>query len=355
MDKVRMAIVGCGSISQLNVPGYLSHEGCEVVALCDPEGERAKRMAAKWGIGPRIYERFEDVLNDSRVDAVELLTPTPLHAQQIVAALDAGKHVSCQKPVSTTVADADRVIAAAERAKTRVRVIENFLFYPPLVKAKELLDGGVIGEPSTVRIRTLWGDLESPSEVPMVPGAMEWRRDAATVPGGLIYDDGWHKFATAMWWIGDVERVSSMMTRTEDFYVEAPAVVTWKFRDRDCLGVFDHALAPQMDLRSRYDPQDEFFEIQGSKGLIWVTRCSGEMLDLPPVVVHTGRQSTGYQVPLEWSEGFNGSARNFIDSIIGDEEPLIDVQFAKRVLQVTLAAYRAADSGTQVDPSSVAD
>ena len=103
MDRLRLAIVGCGNISRLNAPGYLRHPRCEVVALCDARPERAKRRAAEWGISPRLYSDLAQVLDDPAVDAVELLTPTWLHADQIVAALDAGKHVSCQKPLATTV------------------------------------------------------------------------------------------------------------------------------------------------------------------------------------------------------------------------------------------------------------
>ena len=115
MDRVRLAIVGCGNISQLNAPGYLQHPRCDVVALCDIDSERAKRRAREWSITPRIYTDLAQVLDDRAVDAVELLTPTWLHAEQIVAALEAGKHVSCQKPLAVSVAEADRIAAAVTR------------------------------------------------------------------------------------------------------------------------------------------------------------------------------------------------------------------------------------------------
>ncbi|MDE0208029.1 MAG: Gfo/Idh/MocA family oxidoreductase, partial [Candidatus Tectomicrobia bacterium] len=85
MDKIRLAIVGCGNISQLNAPGYLQHPRCEVVALCDTVRAQAERRAGQWGITPSIYTDFEQVLGDPAIDAVELLTPTHLHADQIVA------------------------------------------------------------------------------------------------------------------------------------------------------------------------------------------------------------------------------------------------------------------------------
>ena len=113
MDKVRIAIVGCGNISQLNVPGYLQHPNCEVVALCDNVPSRAEARAKQWGISPRIYTDYEQVLNDPNVDAVDLLTPQRHHMTMTVDGLDAGKHVSCQKPMCTSVAEADVMLAAA--------------------------------------------------------------------------------------------------------------------------------------------------------------------------------------------------------------------------------------------------
>ena len=99
MGKLNIAIVGCGSISQLNVPGYLDHPQCDVVALCDPVPGRAAARAKSWEIAPKIYTDYSDLLNDGQVDAVELLTPTYMHVDQIIDGLNSGKHVSCQKPV----------------------------------------------------------------------------------------------------------------------------------------------------------------------------------------------------------------------------------------------------------------
>src|SRR5262249_58542233 len=122
MDRVRLAIVGCGNICQLNAPGYLEHPGCDVVALCDTDEKRAELRARQWGITPRIYKDYAELLDDPTVDAVELLTPTYLHADQIIAALVAGKHVSCQKPLAINVAEADRIAAAVASAGTTFRV-----------------------------------------------------------------------------------------------------------------------------------------------------------------------------------------------------------------------------------------
>ena len=354
MDKVRLAIVGCGNICQLNAPGYLAHPRCDVVALCDADPARAQRRARDWSISPKIYSDFAHVLDDASVDAVELLTPTYLHADQIVAALDAGKHVSCQKPIAVSVAEADRVAEAVARARTTFRVTENFLYYPPIVKAKELLDAGAIGEPSLVRIHTTRVQHVVGIAMEHDPEALVWRRDPGRNPGGALYDDGVHKYATAMYWIGDIGEVSAIVSRGRDFLHETPSAAMWRFEGRDCLGLLDYTYAPEMTIRGRYYRADEFFEIHGSRGILWVTRCTGEMLDLPPVVRISGTETTSYQVPMDWRLGFDGAARDFVDGLLAGRQPAQDVQTARRVLQVSLAIYEAGRQGRPVAPASMA-
>jgi len=353
MDRVRLAIVGCGNISQLNAPGYLQHPRCDVVVLCDTEPERAKRRAREWGISPRVYSDLTQVLDDGAVDAVELLTPTWLHADQIVAALQAGKHVSCQKPLAISIAEADRIADTVARARTTFRVTENFLYYPPIVKAKELLDAGAIGEPSLVRIHTTRTQHITGQAMELDPDAMVWRRDPGRNPGGVLYDDGVHKYATASYWIGEIGDVSAIVTRGAEFTMETPAVATWRFKGRDCLGIIDYTYAPEMIIRGRYYRVDEFFEIHGSRGIIWVTRCSGEMLDLPAVMVIRGTETVSYQVPTDWRFGFDGAAVDFVDGLLAGRQPAQDIHEATRMLQVPLAIYEAARTGRMVAPESV--
>ncbi len=352
MDKVRLGIVGCGTISQLNAPGYLEDERCDVVALCDSVEERARQRAAEWGIDPRIHTSYEDLLNDSSVDAVELLTPTPLHPQQIIDGLAVGKHVSCQKPAANSIAEIRDIANAVSRADTFYRTTENFLYYPPIVKARELIEDGTLGDVNLVRIRTVRG-VGWAGGLPVSEGAYVWRRDPERNVGGLLYDDGWHKVATAVWWGGDVESVSAIVTRTDDFIDEAPTVATWQYAAPDRLASIEYAKAPEMPLRTRYYPADEFMEVVGSKGILWVTRCTGEMLDMPPLILNTGSETISYQLPMDWIESFNGAARDFVDGILTDRQPMMDIEFTEAVLRIILAMYQASDFRSWVAPSDV--
>ena len=342
MSKVGIAIVGCGTISQLNVPGYLEHPYCEIVALCDVNEDRAIAKAKEWKINPRIYTNYDSVLADEVVDAVELLSPTHLHASQIISGLNAGKHVSCQKPIATSMDEAKQIRKAVENNEKIFRVTENFLYYPPITKAKELIENGAIGTPSLVRIRTIRG-FGMETKIRPEKDAYVWRRDPSKNPGGMLYDDGWHKYATAISWVGGVEKVTSMVTRTDDFLADTPSAAVMKVKDKDCLITLDYSNAPDMPIPTKYYPLDEFFEIIGERGTIWVTRCTGELLDMAPVILVKGDDTVTYDVPSDWIEGFKGASKNFIDGILQKSAPDMNIDFSKQVLEVALSVYKSSE------------
>ena len=216
-----------------------------------------------------------------------------------------------------------------------------------------MIRDGTLGDVSLVRIRTVRGG-GSESAIPVTGGAYVWRQDRDRNVGGLLYDDGWHKVATAMWWGGDVDSVSAVVTRNSDDYIdETPTVATWKYAAPDRLASIEYAKAAEMPLRSRYYPADEFMEVVGSRGILWVTRCTGEMLDMPPLVLHTGSETISYQLPMDWIESFNGAARDFIDGILENRQPMMDIDFTEDVLRIILAMYRASDTRSWVAPSEV--
>ena len=131
MDKVRLGVVGAGNIAAMNVRGYLEDPRCDIVAVCDNDEEVGKRAAKEWG-AERFYAELSDLLADDGIDAVEILTPTHLHHDHVIAALEAGKHVSVQKPVANSVDDALEMEAVAQRTGRVLRVSECFVHYPPL-------------------------------------------------------------------------------------------------------------------------------------------------------------------------------------------------------------------------------
>lgn len=160
---------------------------------------------------PEAYTDYRQLLADPDIDAVEVLVPHHLHAPIGIAALDAGKHVSMQKPMAVTVAECAALIDAARRSGRVFRVFENFIYYPPMLKAKALLDSGAIGEPLPIRIKVVQGNMGKGWKVPFTRWG--WRFDP--VQGGhgrVLFDYGYHFFNLARWFMGEIGSGSAATT-----------------------------------------------------------------------------------------------------------------------------------------------
>ena len=353
--KVRLGVLGTGNIADLNVAGYLEHPDCDVVAVCDVHEELARDAAQRWGV-PTVYTDMDALLADDGIDAVEILTPTHLHAAHIRAALEAGKHVSVQKPITNTV---DEALALGELADTvgrTLRVSECFVHYPPLELAKKLITDGAIGKVTGLRIRTIVGQTDAKFQADLRPEGYGWRLDNRS-PGGHLFDDNVHKYAMAMWLVDqDIVSVQAVVRRRDLFF--EPCAVIFEYEDPGLLGTMEVQYAPQMYMRSSYYGADEFFEIQGDAGFIWVTRATGEMLELAPVVLYTGKDNvrtfTNFDdVDADWGSGFRRSSAHFVESLRSGTPAAMTAQEAAKVLQLCFAVYQAGDEHRPVDPRTI--
>jgi predicted dehydrogenase len=151
MSELRWGILSTASIAREKVvPGIRRARRCRVTAIASREGETARRVADELGI-PRAHSSYESLLADTEVDAVYIPLPNHLHAEWSIAAVEAGKHVLCEKPLALTVADAERMVAAARGAG--VQLMEAFMYrlHPSWVAARELLESGRIGPLTAVQ------------------------------------------------------------------------------------------------------------------------------------------------------------------------------------------------------------
>ncbi len=353
MERVGLGVIGIGNIAPLNVRGYLDHPQCDVVALCDPRVDVAEAKAAEWGVGT-VYGDLDDLLADDRIDAVEILTPTHLHHEHALRAIAAGKHVSCQKPLANSVADAREMTAAAHQAGVVLRVSECYIHYPPLEKAKALIAEGAIGEPTVLRMKTVVGSTDSVFQKTLQPEGYTWRFDARS-PGGHLFDDMVHKYAVANWVFGEPVTSVQAVVREGPFFIEAPTAAIFEYADPNLLTLMEVSYAPRMHVRSKYYGADEFFEIQGSEGFIWVTRCTGEMLDLAPVVLYgkDGTTTEYTEIDADWGTGFTRASAHFVDSLLAGETPDMTGEEAVDALQLCFATYEASNRRMPVAPASI--
>jgi predicted dehydrogenase len=355
MDRVRLGVLGAGNIADLNVAGYLEHDRCDVLAVCDVDPEAAKAAASRWGV-PKIYTDVDEFLSDPDIDAVEVLTPTHLHHAHVLSALEAGKHVSVQKPAANTVEDAAEMDRAAEAASRTLRISECFVHYPPLELAKKLIAEGAVGQPTGARIKTVVGQTDSTFQANLRPEGYGWRLDTRS-PGGHLFDDMVHKYAMALWLFDqDIVSVQAVVRRRDLFF--EPCACIFEYEDPSLIGTMEVQYAPQMWLRSTYYGADEFFEIQGDEGFLWVTRATGEMLDMPPVILYRGKKNeittTEFtDIDANWASGFTRSSGHFVDSLLNGTPAEMSAADAVRVLQLCFAVYAASETRGPVDPRTI--
>src|SRR5215510_10067897 len=169
---LRIGIVGLGRIFDLNCLGYRDNPDAVVAALCDSRQDLLDRRASLFPKAQLVRD-FEELLR-LELDLVDILTPHPLHAEMAIAAMRTGAHVSVQKPMAMTVAEADRMLATARETGRHLKCFENFVFYEPLVRAKALLEAGAIGRPLHFRMKIVSGNREHAWPVP--PETIAWRQ-----------------------------------------------------------------------------------------------------------------------------------------------------------------------------------
>jgi len=273
-----------------------------------------------------------------------------------IAACLAGKHVSVQKPMARTVTEADQMIAAAERAGVILRIFENFVFYPPHVRAKEMIEAGEIGEPHMIRIHLNTGTRDTAWKVPL--SSQLWRMDETKNGGGfLVFDHGYHLFSLAWYLMGEVERVYGWIDRTPDLpgvSVDAPATIMFQFKSPHRYGIMDVAHTPKMRIESQYYADDDRLEVIGEKGILFVNRCTARTVDLPALMLFRDGKTTAIPVErVEWHDSFVDCTRHMLDVLRVGGQPVLDGPTGKAVLQFTLAAHISAREGREVRPDDV--
>ncbi len=350
-DKIRVGIIGTGRISDLHVTEYINNHHTDIVALCDNNIDHAKEKAKIWNLADvNIYDDYPQLLAMDNVDLVEILVPHHLHKEVTLSAIENGKMISLQKPMCMNIDDASELIDAASQAKILFKVFENFIFYPPVMKAKSLIEEDAIGKPLTIRIKSNPGKSKTAWDVPIA--ASIWRQDIKKSGGGpLVFDDGHHKFSLAWHFMGQAEEVHAWISETElgqGFVLDSPAMVSFKFPENR-YGNLEVVYSPELEINTRHYAQDDRIEITGTKGVIWINQGHGSLGNPVPVSLYRdGVLSEFPDVESGWETSFIHSTRHFIDAIMNGLPPKLTGEEGLEVLKFTLAAQESARSGKVV-------
>ncbi len=351
MDRLRVGFIGTGRISTLHALEYVENQDAQIVAVADTDLGLARQRAREWRVPEdRAFADYHDLLALPDVDAVEVLLPHHLHHGAVLDAAAAGKHISVQKPIATSVAEADEMIAAAKKAGVILKVFENFIFLPYVQRAKALVEQGEIGDPITIAIKTVAGTSPDAWEVPASSWA--WRNDRKLVGGGgWITDDGHHYYSLAWSFMGMAEEIHTWVGATQrapGYVVDVPVLISWKYPGNR-FGSWEAVEAPDFVLNTDYYSADDRLEITGTKGIMWIMRGHGKLLDVPPVIVYRDRQIHTYSdVAVGWEQSFILSTRHFIETCLKGGAPRLTGEEGRGILRWCLAAEESGSTGKRV-------
>jgi UDP-N-acetylglucosamine 3-dehydrogenase len=340
---IRIAISGTGAIAErAHIPALLSVADFSVVAVQSRTIEKARRTAdTLWpgaGARPAAYDDFAAMLAREKPDAVAILTPNHLHCEYTLAALAAGAHVICEKPMAPNAADARRMAAAARTARRVLMVAMQRRYGAIECAVKRALDSGAIGTPHFIRARLSHGGPEG-----WAPG-QRWFTAASQSGGGAMLDLGVHIADLAIWYLGAIESVDGQIaTLGKPIEVEDTGVAILRFRS-GALGVLEASWSSTPGLSA--------LEIYGSGGRVMMGYPRGDI----SILRGDGSEAPGFTRaeimagfdPRDLLAPFRALAQNFAGAIAGRAAPFPDAADGLRAVAAIEACYRSARTGARV-------
>jgi predicted dehydrogenase len=196
-QKMRWAIVGLGNFAVGEaIPGFIDSQHARMTAFVSGSPAKQKDLGARFGVSRFYdYKNFDSIANDPEIDCVYIILPVGLHAEYTIRALKAGKHVLTEKPMASTSAECEAMIAAARAAKRQLGVAYRIHFEPTNVRAKQLIDSGEIGD-----IRFVSADHGFNADPNYPPH--KWRLEKALAGGGSMFDIGIYGLNTSLMMLG---------------------------------------------------------------------------------------------------------------------------------------------------------
>jgi predicted dehydrogenase len=320
--SVRFGILSTARINRLVLPAARESDRVDVVAVASREPGRAEAYAREHRI-ERAYGSYEELLADPEVDAIYNPLPNSMHVEWSIRALEAGKHVLCEKPLSRHPADVERAFDAAEEAGRVLTEAFMWRHNPQAARLKELVDGGAVGEPRVVRAAfsfTITDDANI--------------RLAADLDGGALMDVGCYCVSGCRFLAGEPERVFG--TGVFERGVDTVFAATMTFAG---------GVVGQFDCGFRLPARDEL-EVVGTEGSIflddpWHARVP---------VIEVRRGDDVEEIVLEQVDSYRLELENLADAVEGKGELLLGRDFSVLQARVIDALYRSAEEAEPVSP-----
>ncbi|MFX1297882.1 MAG: Gfo/Idh/MocA family protein [Promethearchaeota archaeon] len=338
MDKIGIGIIGAGAVGYEHIQNYKTSEYADVLAVVTRTEAHAKQAAEKFGI-ESWYTDYKELLKRDDIVAVSICTPNYLHAQQVIDASKAGKHIICEKPLATTLEELDKMIQAAREANVFLMNPSHQRFVPVLENIKSVLD--LLGTITSVRYRfghegpyTHWHPISDE----------KWFFDMDKSRGGVLLDLGPHALDLLDWYFGAVEKVQGAIIHTFEkaTKVEDTAILLLKFKS---------GLIAELEASWVSHPPFNEFQIYGTKGAIQVDIWERSPIQFMPKKLKRNKRVKELsfdgvlsQIAMSKQKMIN----YFVDCVRNNKEPEMTGETGRRILQVILAGYESARTNSPV-------
>ncbi|WP_330949247.1 Gfo/Idh/MocA family protein [Virgibacillus sp. MG-45] len=338
---MKFAVVGCGRIAKKHVEAIHNAEGAELYALCDIDSERLNNMAKENKI-TNLFQSVEEMLKDSSIDVVNICTPNASHADLAIKAIEAGKHVMIEKPIATTVEDAERIIQAAKKHKVKATAVHQNRFNEAVQKTRKAFEAGKFGSMSHGVASIRWNRDER------YYGQDEWRGKIEQ-QDGVLMNQCIHNIDLLIWMMGSVKKVTGKTTtRFRDIEMEDVGTAIIEF-ESGSLGVVEGA-------GTIYPTNlEETLNLFGEKGTVCIGgiavnkienwRFSEDFSEEEDAII---KEQQG-NPPTVYGYGHQIIVEDMIDAIKKDREPYITLEDGKKAVEVVLAIYESSKTGKTVE------
>jgi len=339
----KVGVIGCGKIAQVrHIPEYAENRQVELAAYYDLNIDRARKIAQKYG--GKVYSSVAELLADPTIDAVSVCTANTSHAEISIAALKAGKHVLCEKPMATTLEDCEAMVKTAKETGKFLMVGQNQRLARAHVKAKELIQEGLIGE--IVSFRTTFGH-GGPETWSIDPGKNVWFFDKNKAALGVMADLGIHKTDLIHYITGQtvVETTARLVTLDKH---DASGNLIGVDDNAFCIyRLSGGAMGTMTASWTHYGAEDNSTVFYGTKGImriyddpefsIKVTTREGDKILYQTDRIQTNDNQTK-----------SGIIDAFVQSLVEDREPEISGAEVLKTMRVIFASIESSNKGCTV-------
>ncbi|HTV06929.1 MAG TPA: Gfo/Idh/MocA family oxidoreductase [Acidobacteriaceae bacterium] len=327
--KIGWCIVALGRISMQHfMPGMLQSEKGRIVALVSGHRPKAEQQAAIYGVPDSAiynYENYDTIADNKDIDAVYIALPNGMHAEYTIRAAKAGKHVLCEKPMATSVADSEAMINACRSAGKKLMIAYRCQYEPVNLKAISLIRSGAIGNVQAI---------ESANGFNIRPG--EWRLTRKLGGGGPLMDVGIYSLNASRYLTGEEPediRANASVVDHDGRFTEVEENVGWTMK-------FPSGIVASCTTTYGGD-MNGFYRVHGSKGMIELSPAFGyegiymraQIWGQPPIDMPT---------PQHGYEQFTVEADYFAHCIRNNKEPKSDGEEGLRDMKYMQEIYKAA-------------